>query len=297
MNAPKHDVFLSYSRKDKATMLRLRDALKGAGLAVWIDDESLEPGSPIWQQSIEDAIKESRSMVVLLSPAAKASKWVTIEIAVAERRGVRIFPLLLSGDEDSAVPFALATTHFVDARQSRAQVVEQRLLPALLRYLGRAQAAPGAEPAFVPLTPPDLMTTLTPYGLRAPSPQRSSGAHNPMRLRGSQVQAIQDALLDAACAERPTNEQLQQLRGRAQAEQWFAPDALAEQPTGSRTAALKRRALEEQLAVLGEQYAAANRQLNSMLSDADAVKLRLQIADLERKMAAVEQQLDQIKGS
>ena len=50
------DVFLSYSRKDTATMCSCVRALQRAGLSVWVDDEALEPGTPIWQHSIEDAI-------------------------------------------------------------------------------------------------------------------------------------------------------------------------------------------------------------------------------------------------
>ena len=72
-------------------------------------------------------------MVVLLLPDAKASKWVNVEIAVAERRGLRIFPVLLIGDENTAVPFALAVTQYVDARQDLRQAVSLDLLPALRR--------------------------------------------------------------------------------------------------------------------------------------------------------------------
>lgn len=235
------DLFLSYSRKNLPAMRTAKESLRGAGLAVWTD-EGLEPGTESWTAAIQEAVAQAPVLVVLLSPEAKASAWVEREVTYAQTLGKRVFPVLISGDDRTAVPFRLITAQWVDGRQDLRQALRQDLQPALLRYLGRAQAAPAAEPEPVPATPP------------TPSPQRSS-------------------------------------------EQWFMPGAQAEQPMGSRTAALKRQALEEQLAVLGEQYAAANRQLNSALSDADAVKLRLQIADLERKMAAVEQQLDQIKGS
>ena len=47
-----HHVFLAYSRKDTATMQRLRADLHTAGIGVWIDEEDLEPGTPQWQRTI-----------------------------------------------------------------------------------------------------------------------------------------------------------------------------------------------------------------------------------------------------
>ena len=133
-------------------MAALHADLLGAGLAVW-NDAGLEPGTPVWQAAIEDAIRRARCMVVLLSPAAKASKWVNIEIAVAERRGLRIFPLLVAGDEDSAIPFALATTQFVDARRDFRQAAADRLLPALRRYLHKGEPAAPATPTVAQPAP------------------------------------------------------------------------------------------------------------------------------------------------
>lgn len=132
---PNFDVFLSYSRKDSAFMRRLYADLTQAGLSVWIDEPGLEPGTPVWQQAIETAIRQSRCMVVVLSPDAKASRFVNIEVAIADRRGQRIFPVLARGDEDTSVLFTLTTTQFADARTNYAQAVRKTLLPALRKHL------------------------------------------------------------------------------------------------------------------------------------------------------------------
>ncbi len=132
---PAFDVFLSYSRADSVFMRRLYADLRQAGLSVWIDDAGLEPGTPVWQQAIEKAIYQARCMVVVLSPAAKASEFVTIEVAIAKRRGQRVFPVLATGDEHTAVLFVLATTQFVDARTDYPQAVSLKLLPALRKHL------------------------------------------------------------------------------------------------------------------------------------------------------------------
>ena len=140
-------------------MLQLRTALQSAGLSVWIDDEALEPGTPIWQQSIEDAIQRARCMVVVLSPDAKKSKWVNTEIAVAEREGLRIFPLLAVGNENSALPFALAATQYVDARQDFGQAVSRNLLPALRLYLALPEPV-APTPGNIPRRAPYLWVAL-----------------------------------------------------------------------------------------------------------------------------------------
>src|SRR5689334_5646430 len=91
-------VFLSYSRKDSETMSRVRDDLRAVGLRVWTD-ESLEPGTEVWELEIEKAIRGAHSLVVLLSPDSHDSEWVRNEITLADALNRRIFPMLLRGDQ------------------------------------------------------------------------------------------------------------------------------------------------------------------------------------------------------
>jgi hypothetical protein len=128
------DIFLSYSRNDAAVMQRLRADLQAVGFTVWIDDLDLEPGTPSWQRAVEAAIHATRCMVVILSPAAKASVWVGRELSYAETLGLRIFPVLVSGDPTNAVPLSLINHQRVDLRAGW-QGVEERLAPSLRRYL------------------------------------------------------------------------------------------------------------------------------------------------------------------
>lgn len=129
-----HDIFLSYSRKDSATMRRVRDSMIAAGLTVWTD-EGIEPGTESWKQSIQQAIEHCGAMVVLLSPDAKRSVWVKREIAYARTHTKRVFTLLARGTRQTSIPFELVDTQFVDIR-THYKYCESQLVPVILEHLG-----------------------------------------------------------------------------------------------------------------------------------------------------------------
>ncbi|MFO7633847.1 MAG: toll/interleukin-1 receptor domain-containing protein, partial [Caldilinea sp.] len=128
------DIFLSYSHLDDALMRPLYAALRAAGFSVWIDD-GLEPGTPSWQVAIQEAIRQARCLVLLMTPNANASTWVNNEVHYATALGKRIFPVHGAGSETEAVPPPLFGAQRVDARRNYAQAVAQKLLPALQRHL------------------------------------------------------------------------------------------------------------------------------------------------------------------
>lgn len=135
------DVFLSYSRQDSEAMRATEEILRSADLSVWTD-EGLEPGTESWTAAIQEAVDQAPVMVVLLSPAAKASTWVEREITYVQTFSKHVYPILISGDARSAVPIGLIATQRVDGRQDLSLALRRDLLPVLLRQLGRSQTAP-----------------------------------------------------------------------------------------------------------------------------------------------------------
>ncbi|MEO8609692.1 MAG: toll/interleukin-1 receptor domain-containing protein [Chloroflexota bacterium] len=102
-----HHIFLSYSRQDTDIMRRVRDDLRKAGLSVWTD-EGIEPGSPSWEQTIQNAVEQSVCLIVLLSPSAKNSTWIRREVGYAEDTAKKaIFPVLVRGTISNATPIRL----------------------------------------------------------------------------------------------------------------------------------------------------------------------------------------------
>ena len=86
-------VFISYAREDKAFATQLEADLEASGLEAWLDIEII--GGDSWRNAIGDAIAASDAMVLCLSPASIASRWVQREIFLAQTLHKQIVPLML----------------------------------------------------------------------------------------------------------------------------------------------------------------------------------------------------------
>jgi hypothetical protein len=111
-------IFISYSRRDSEIMQRIVLYLRDQGFKVWVDNERLVPGTAIWEEEIEKAIKASSTVLIIMSPDSKNSEWVRREISLADQYRKHIMPVLVRGDEDASVTLRLATRQFVDLRHN-----------------------------------------------------------------------------------------------------------------------------------------------------------------------------------
>ena len=151
------DLFLSYSRRDANEMHVVLDVLRGAGLAVWTD-AGIEPGTQDWEEAISEALDQAPAMVVLLSPNAKASRWVRREIVYAQGMGEPIYPVLICGDEAHAVPLVVAGVQWVDGRTDLARAVKEELVPTLEKAMAGLVPPPAAAPASIIVPVADEMS-------------------------------------------------------------------------------------------------------------------------------------------
>jgi hypothetical protein len=132
----RHDIFLSYSRKDDDIMQQVKQSFYEAGLSVWTD-EGIEVGTDDWQEAIGDAIKDTKALVCICSPDAIASRWVKAELKRAELRKKPIFLILARGDELYAIPFGYEHHQFTDIRIPKSYDKEvQRLIITIRQKLG-----------------------------------------------------------------------------------------------------------------------------------------------------------------
>ena len=120
-------VFISYSRKDLAFVKQIVADLKNAGFEVWYDVSGLGGGSR-WRSEIENALRKSQFVLVVLSPDATASEWVEREFLFASNLKRKIIPLLYRPCE---LPLNYINLNYIDVQGEN----YQRNFPELLRAL------------------------------------------------------------------------------------------------------------------------------------------------------------------
>lgn len=109
-------VFISYKRDDftdSAFLAELERHLELANITFW-RDHRIQPGDN-WEVEIDQAIDDSFACLLLLSPNASASQYVTYEWTRALTLGKKVIPLLL--ESNAAVHPRLQKTQFVDFTQ------------------------------------------------------------------------------------------------------------------------------------------------------------------------------------
>lgn len=91
------NIFISYSTKDNILMKQMRDRLSHAGFKPWIDPAP-RPGKD-WRVEIDDAIRGSTGLVLIVTPASMGSVYVTYEWAYALGLGRRVVPVIFKDTE------------------------------------------------------------------------------------------------------------------------------------------------------------------------------------------------------
>jgi hypothetical protein len=150
-----HDVFISYSSKDKAVADAVCATLEAKKIRCWIAPRDVLPGMP-YGKALSDALHASRIMVVVLSANSNASQQVMREVESAVDGGITIVPLRIEDVQPSgSMEYFLKAIHWLDALtgplEEHLQVLAesvQRLLetPSLEPKVDR-KAAVGASPA------------------------------------------------------------------------------------------------------------------------------------------------------
>src|SRR2546423_2228200 len=86
-------VFISYKHEDGDFAEILIYKIKEASFETWVDNDRLHAGED-WRAEIDSAIKNAIALVVVMTPEAKASEYVTYEWAFAWGAGVKVIPVL-----------------------------------------------------------------------------------------------------------------------------------------------------------------------------------------------------------
>jgi HEAT repeat protein len=96
-NTMRH-IFISYNHDDGDFAEILSRRFAKVGLDTWMDTDRLRAGED-WRAEIDQAIKEAAALIVVMTPKAKESEYITYEWAFALGAGVRVTPILLKPTE------------------------------------------------------------------------------------------------------------------------------------------------------------------------------------------------------
>lgn len=86
--------FITHAHEDGDFAELLQARIEKEGHQAWVDTERLVVGTD-WRKEIDDTIKASAAVLVVMSPEAKSSEYVTYEWAFAWGVGVSVIPLML----------------------------------------------------------------------------------------------------------------------------------------------------------------------------------------------------------
>ena len=103
-NEKKHfDVFLSYSQNDTAWVREFATTLRNSGITTWFDANDINPGEK-WQEVLQQALRESNTLVVILSPNSVSSPWTFFELGAAVADNKKIIPVVIEDFDISQSP-------------------------------------------------------------------------------------------------------------------------------------------------------------------------------------------------
>jgi len=110
-----HDVFVSYSSKDKAVADSIVTALELNGIRCWCAPRDIRP-SEDWGKSITSAIEGSRVFLMIFSGNANQSQHVLDELLLAINLQIVILPFRIENlDPEGAMKLHLSSRHWLDA--------------------------------------------------------------------------------------------------------------------------------------------------------------------------------------
>jgi len=110
-----HEVFVSFSKKDKYIADDVVAGLENNGISCWIAPRDVNPGES-WPAAIIGAIDTSRFMVIILSSNTNQSAQVVREVERAVVNDIILIPFRIEDvDPGGGLDYYLGTDHWLDA--------------------------------------------------------------------------------------------------------------------------------------------------------------------------------------
>lgn len=130
-SSAKRKVFISYAREDEEFVDKLCQQLEERSICTWIDRKEIKPGD-IWDDKIDEALRECDAMILVQSPDSVQSPNVAKEWKFFMRLNRPLIPILW---RDCMPHFQLVNLQHIDFRNYREGAIGELVL-ALKKYWG-----------------------------------------------------------------------------------------------------------------------------------------------------------------
>lgn len=131
------DAFISYSSHDREWAEQLATALREHGKRVWFDQWELQPGDN-WQNKLQDALRDTPVLVMVLSRHSVSNRWTFFELGAALAGQKRLIPVLTSDLDIAELPPYLRSIQVL--REANPDAAGQRIAEALDKAALRSAA-------------------------------------------------------------------------------------------------------------------------------------------------------------
>ena len=150
-NNSSHDVFISYSRKNRDAVLPIKDEIERTlGLKCWIDLSDIPCGSESFKKKVIPGIRQTRvAFLFFLSAESQASEYAMKEVNFAKKRAGKPVVLVRFNDDELTDEFFF---DYQDADIIDWRVPEQKgkLLRDLRLWSGNGEPPPGSRSGTAP---------------------------------------------------------------------------------------------------------------------------------------------------
>ncbi|MCK5646563.1 MAG: toll/interleukin-1 receptor domain-containing protein, partial [Anaerolineales bacterium] len=131
-----HDVFISYSSKDKAVADAVCATIENRKVRCWIAPRDVPPGLP-YAAALVNAINDSKVFVLVLSKGSNSSGAVMREVEEAVDTGIPIIPLRIEDIEPTAaMRYYIKSLHWIDAMSPPLEKHLGKLADSVLAIMG-----------------------------------------------------------------------------------------------------------------------------------------------------------------
>jgi len=118
MTYPLGKIFISHSAPDKEFVRELANRIEAEGFSPWLDERDLVVGDPL-PQTIAEALRSARVVLVVISQASVASRWLRYELNIATDRMIkgecRVIPILI---DNVSLPAEAEALLYANCRES-----------------------------------------------------------------------------------------------------------------------------------------------------------------------------------